>query len=100
MFDPNYDYTGVISENLFLDLLDTETPTLVAAQQAVAGDATLIDNASAVVRSRETVQVRRRINGQIQWVDEMRTHWWALLPPNSDGDRLIAEFVRATNQLP
>ena len=43
---------------------------------------------------------RRRINGQIQWVDEMRTHWWALLPPNSDGDRPIAEFVRATNQLP
>lgn len=100
MFDPNYDYTGVVSTNLFLDLLGTETPTLVAAQSATAGDATLIDDASAVVRRRETVQVRRRINGQIQWVNEERTYWWRLSLPDSNGDRQIVEYVRATAQLP
>lgn len=100
MFDPSYDYSGVVSTNLFLDLLGTEAPTLVPAQQAVAGDATLIDDAACVVRRLEVFQVRKRINGQIQWVNEQRTYWWRLSEPDTNGEQVISEYVRATAQLP
>lgn len=88
------------SANLFLDVLGTETPTLVQAQLAQNGDACVIDNAPAVVFARFFQTTRKRVNGQIVFVQTEFSKWLALSEPDPLGVRIIQESVRATLQLP
>lgn len=95
---PNW--TPFESNNLFIDVLGTETPTLVQAQLAQNGDACTIDNAPAVVFERFFQSTRKRVNGQIVTVQTEFSKWLALSPPDEFGTRVIQENVRATQQLP
>ena len=88
------------SSNLFLDTLGVENPTLVQAQQAQNGDACVIDDAPAVVFARFFETTRKRVNGQIVFVQTEFSRWLSLSFPDDLGRRFIQENVRATLQLP